>query len=41
MCKEIAHFTLTIIKQFIYAVEKALYTLAEEGFQLFSPYPES
>ena len=38
MCNEIAHFTLTIIKQFIYAVENALYTLAEEGFQLFSPW---
>jgi len=38
MCNEIAHFTLTLIKLFVYAVENALYSLAEEGFQLFSPW---
>ena len=29
MCDEIAHFTLTLIKLFVYAVENELYTLAE------------
>ena len=34
MCNEIAHFTLTLIKLFVYAVENELYTLAEVGFSI-------
>ena len=37
MCNEIARFTLTLIELFVYAVENALYILAEVGFQFLQP----
>ena len=41
MCNEIAHFTLTLIELFVYAVENTLYPLAEVGFQFRHPLTSS
>ena len=41
MCNEIAHFTLTLIEPFVYAVENTLYPLAEVGFQFRHPLTSS
>ena len=38
VCNEIAHFTFTLTKLFVYAVENELYTLGEVGFQFFRPH---
>ena len=41
MCNEIAHFTLTLIELFVYAVENTLYSLAEVVFQFLHPLTSS
>ena len=41
MCNVMAHFTLTLIELFVYAVENTLYPLTEVGFQFLHPLTSS